>query len=201
MGLALSRETFDDWVERWSPFIQEKFFADFEQATGIQRDKTHWAASDGPASDEGYLKLGSYTRYGIFTLFLTYLIEGDFESELEEDENIEREALQSFRAQLAPASLKIDYASHFTETGDSDTVFVPAMFAEPFCWDESWVASMPAAILALESLAKSLDFSLEAVQEPEETADEWDAVATSRNIARDIYLFFKKSGNACVAYE
>lgn len=195
MGLALSRESFDHWIERWSPLIQEKFFAELEAATGVSRDTTHW-----PSDDQTYWKLGSYTRYGIFTLFLTYLLEGDFESELEEDEDVELEALQSFRAQLAPASIKVQFATHFTDTGDSDTIFVPALFDEPFYWEESWVASMPAALIALQSLAKELDFSLDTDNEPESVDDKWDAVATSRNIARDIHAFFKKSGNSCVAY-
>ncbi|MBA4031392.1 MAG: hypothetical protein C0478_10965 [Planctomyces sp.] len=195
MGLALSRESFDHWIERWSPFVQDKFFAEFEAATGISRDTTHW-----PSGDQTYWKLGSYTRYGVFTLFLTYLLEGGFESELEEDEDIELAALHSFRAQLTPASIEVQFASHFTDTGDSDTIFVPALFDEPFHWDESWVASIPAAVIALESLAKSLDFSLEADSELETVDDKWDAVATSRNIARDLYAFFKESGNSCVAY-
>lgn len=195
MGLALSRESFDHWIERWSPFIQEKFFSEFEAATGVSRDTTHW-----PSDDQTYWKLGSYTRYGIFTLFLVYLLEGDFESELEEDEDIELEALQSFRAQLAPASISLQFASHFTDTGDSDTIFVPVFFDEPFYWDESWVASMPAALIALESLATALDFSLDADNEPETVDDKWDAVATSRNIARDLHAFFKESGSSCVAY-
>jgi hypothetical protein len=195
MGLALYRESFDDWIERWSPFIQERFFADFENATGITRDAAHW-----PGEDHTYWKLGSYTRYGIFTLFLTYLIEGDFESELEDDEDIELEALQSFRSQFSPVSITVDYAAHFTGTGDSDTIFIPAMFDKPFYWDESWVASMPAAIIALESLAKALDFSLTVDNEPEELDGKWNAAATARNIARDIYVFFKESKNTCVAY-
>jgi hypothetical protein len=195
MGLALSRESFDHWIGRWSPFIQERFFADFEKVTGIIREAAHW-----PAKDDTYWKLGSYTWYGIFTLFLTYLIEGDFEAELEDDEDIELEALRSFHSQLSPASIKVDYASHYTGTGDSDTMFVPAMFDEPFYWDEAWVASLPAAIIALESLAKSLNFSLAADNEPEEINGKWNAVATARNITRDLYIFFKESENTCVAY-
>ena len=195
MGIALSRESFDTWIERWSPFIQDKFFEDFEKATGIIRDSTHW-----PVKDKKYWKLGSYTRYGIFTLFLIYLIEGDFEANLEYDEDIELKALQSFRSQLKPASISVRFASHFMGTGDSDTIFIPAMFDKPFYWDESWIASLPAAIIALESLAQSLGFSLKENNEPEEVDGKWDAVATSRNIARDIYIFFKASDNTCVAY-
>ena len=194
MGIALSRQSFDDWIEGWSPFIKERFFADFEKATGITRDAAHW-----PTEDQTYWKLGSYTRYGIFTLFLTYMIDGDFEAELEDDEDIELEALQSFRSQFSPASITVEYASHFTGTGDSDTIFVPAMFDEPFFSDESWVASMPAAVIALESLAHSLNFSL-TEEEPEEVDGKWDAVAAARNIARDLHIFFKASGNTCVAY-
>lgn len=195
MGLALSREPFDSWIERWPPFNQDKFFADFEAATGVSRNNMHW-----PSGDQAYWKLGSYTRYGIFTLFLMYLIQGDFESELEEEEDIELKALQSFRSQLAPSSIKVEFASHFTDTGDSDTIFVPAMFDEPFYWDEAWVASMPAAIIALESLAKALNFSLDVDNEPETVDNKWDAVATSRNITRNIHRFFKESGNSCVTY-
>ena len=195
MGIALSRESFDDWIARWSPFIQERFFADFQKATGITRDAAHW-----PTDDQAYWRLGSYTRYGIFTLFLTYLIDGDFEAELEDDEDIELEALESFRSQFSPASITVEYASHFTGTGDSDTIFVAAMFDEPFSWDESWVASMPAAMKALETLARLLNFSFTRGDEPEEVNGKWDAVASARNIARGLYIFFKDSKNTCVAY-
>lgn len=195
MGLALSRQSFDAWVVDWPPSMQERLFAAMEESTGIMRSAAHW-----PTEDQTIWRLGSYTRYGIFTLLLHYLIDGDSENELEDDQDIELAALQSFRSQYAPASKSIEYAAHFTGTGDCDTIFVPAMFDEPVSWEESWVASMPAAIIALESLARLLRFSLTQGGEPEEVDGKWDAVATARNVARDLFMFFRDSKNTCVAY-
>jgi hypothetical protein len=196
MGLSLSRVDFLEWVES---VIRRKERPQFFSAlSAILRGEHDWESWD--FDDGSYQRIGSYTRYGIFVLCLVFLTSGYFESELEEDENIEREALKVFRQRLRPGQTKIDYVSHFTETGDTDTIFIPVLFPRPLEYKEIWVASALGAVSALEEFAKELGFSLVDEPESEEISGEWDAIATVKNVARDLYVFFREKPGACIAY-
>jgi hypothetical protein len=198
MGIALKREAFLEWVEGHIRFTErDRFFADLQAATGLSRAAAHWKSEE-----SSYLKIGSYTRYGIFILLLTFVAQGDSGCKLEDDENIEREALDVFRRQLSPLPVHLPMAEHFLRTGDSDTVFVPVAIREPFEFEETWVASLPGALLSLQALARELHFSLKARPEQEDFAGTWDAVATGKNIARDIHTYFAKSKRlqTCVSF-
>jgi hypothetical protein len=102
---------------------------------------------------------------------------------------------------LKPVSLKIPYASHFLETGDSDTIFVPLLFAEPFAYDDRFVASLSGGVKALEAFAKGLQFEISADADLELSAEDgrWLPVATAKNVARILYGFFTEKPKACVA--
>ena len=142
----------------------------------------------------------SYTTYEIFRLCLQFVAVGDFEEDLDEENDIELEALKEFRAALEPGSIKIPYASHFLETGDSDTIFIPLLFARPFAYDERFVASLPGGVKALEAFAKGLRFGLLAEADPEPSAEDgrWMPVATAKNVAQILHGFFTEKPGACV---
>ena len=145
--------------------------------------------------------MGSYTTYGIFVLCLHYVAVGDYGDHLEKDEDVEFEALREFRAKLRPASIRVPYAAHFLESGDTDTIFIPALFLRPFVCDERFVASLPGGIKALEAFAKGLRFELTGDPEIEYEAEngKWLPISTAKNVARILHHFFTEKPNACVA--
>src|SRR5207248_6094501 len=138
---------------------------------------------------------------GIFRFCLRYVTKGDYEDEVDEGDDIEIEALREFRRDLEPGSVKVPYASHFLESGDTDTIFIPILFAKPFAYEERFVASLPGAVKALGAFAKGLRFELSTEEEMEYGVEDgrWLPVATAKNVARLLYRFFTEKPNACVA--
>jgi hypothetical protein len=196
MGLNLVRERFTDWLEGYGPDSRAHYLAELEKHVGRKIDVNAWQLED-----TAFPRVGSYTTYGIFRLCLQYVTVGDYEEELEEEDDVQWEALKEFRARLKPASLKVPYASHFLEAGDTDTIFIPLLFARPFAYDDRFVASLPGGVKALEALAKGLRFELSAEEEREYEIEDgrWQPVATAKNVARLLYGFFTEKPNACVA--
>ena len=196
MGLNLNRQKFLEWVElSFRTKDIDLFLNKLKKHIGKPIDISKWIITD-----KKYPKVGSYTAYNIFILCLVFITEGDFENELEPDEDIEFEALHNFRDNLKPASKKIPFVEHFLEVGDSDTIFIPVLFKTPFEFDESFVASSHAAIKALDTFSKILKFELNSSFDDEEEIDSWIPIATAKNVARIIYQFFKEKPNACVAF-
>jgi hypothetical protein len=196
MGLNLLRKRFGDWLEDYGPESRAHYLAALEKHVGQKIDVDAWQVED-----TDFPRVGSYTSYGIFVLCLQYVTKGDYGDELEEGEDIELEALRDFRAKLKPASLKVPYATHFLESGDTDTIFIPVLFSRPFVYDERFVASLPGGIRALEAFAKGLRFELTAEPEMEYEVENgrWLPVSTAKNVARTLHHFFTEKPNACVA--
>ena len=196
MGVKLLRERFSDWIEDYGPDAHAHFLAKLEKHVGQDINVDAWQMED-----TAFPRVGSYTTYGIFRLCLQFVTVGDYEQELGEKDDVELEALKEFRAELKPAALKVPYASHFLETGDTDTIFIPILFARPFAYDERFVASLPGGVKALEAFAKGLRFDLRTAAETEYVAENgrWLPVATSKNVARIRHGFFTEKPDACVA--
>lgn len=196
MGLNLVRTRFSDWLEDYGSESRATYLAKLEKHIGSKVDVNAWQVVD-----TDFPRVGSYTTYGIFVLCLQYLTVGDYGQALEEDDDIESEALQEFRAQLKPGCLKVPYAAHFLESGDTDTIFIPVLFDKPFSYDERFVASLPGGIKALDAFAKGLGFTLTEDTEVEYEAEngKWLPVSTAKNVARILYDFFTEKPNACVS--
>jgi hypothetical protein len=196
VGVNLLRERFSDWLEEDIPGARAHFLAKLERHVGQKIAVDAWQIED-----REFPRVGSYTAYGIFRLCLQFVTLGDYEEELEEDEDVELEALREFRAALKPGSLRVPYASHFLETGDSDTIFIPLLFDRPFAYDDRFVASLPGGVRALEAFAKGLRFEISAEADLELSAEDgrWLPVATAENVARILHGFFTEKPDACVA--
>ena len=197
MGLNLVRERFADWLEVYGSDTRAHYLAKLENHVGQKIDVDAWQVED-----KAFPRVGSYTSYGIFRLCLQYVAKGDYEDELDDEDDVEIEALREFRRELKPGSIKVPYASHFLDSGDTDTIFIPILFAKPFAYDERFVASLPGGVRALQAFAKGLRFDLVGEAEIEYAVEngKWLPVATSKNVARVLYAFFTEKPNACVAF-
>lgn len=197
MGLNLVRERFAGWLEGYDPDTRAEFLAELEKHVAKKIDVDAWQVED-----KAFPRVGSYTSYEFFRLCLQYVTEGDYEDELDGQEDIAREALREFRRKLKPRSVKVPYASHFLESGDTDTIFIPLLFARPFAYEECFVASLPGGVRALQAFAKGLQFELGGGEEIEYIVPngQWLAIATAKNVARILYAFFTEKPNACVAF-
>ncbi len=195
MGLNLIRERFSDWLEEDGPATRAHYLARLEEHVGQPIDVNAWQIED-----RAFPRVGSYTSYGIFRLCLQYVARGDYEQELGDEENVEFEALKEFRITLKAGSLKVPHAAHFLESGDTDTIFIPILFARPFAHEERFVASLPGGIKALEAFARGLRFELATEEEREYEVEDgrWLPVATAKNVARLLHWFFTEKPNACV---
>lgn len=196
MGLNLLRERFRHWIEEEGLGARAGFIAKLEKHVGRRIDVDAWQVED-----KAFPRVGSYTAYGIFRLCLRFVTIGDFEGDLAGEDDIELDALMEFRATLKPGSLKVPYASHFLETGDSDTIFIPLLFAKPFVYEDRFVASLPGAVKALEAFARGLRFEIAGDADLELEAEDgrWLPVATAKNVARILHGFFTEKPDACVA--
>jgi hypothetical protein len=196
MGLNLVRERFTDWLGEEVPSARARFLSELESHVGRKIDVDAWQIED-----TEFPRVGSYTTYEIFRLCLQFVLVGDYGEELDEDAGVDLAALKDFRAALKPGSLKIPYTSHFLETGDTDTIFIPILFARPFACEDRFVASLPGGVKALEAFAKGLRFELSTAEETEYSAEDgrWLPVATAKNVARILYGFFTEKPDACVA--
>lgn len=155
---------------------------------------------DSVSLDNYFPRVGSYTAYGIFQYLLIYLTIGDYETDLEPDEDYELEALKEFRKTFEAGSINIKYVEHFIETDDSTTIFLTTLFDSPFEFYGRPVASLPAAIDALESFSKSIDFDIRSDFELERVDDKWFPIATAKNVSRIIYQFFIKNRDICIDF-
>src|SRR5438874_1803532 len=108
MGLNLMRERLSDWLEGYGPDSRAHYLSKLQKHIGQKIDVNAWQVED-----RAFPRVGSYTSYGIFRLCLQYVTTGDYGDELEEDDDIELEALKEFRAKLTAGSMKVPYASHF----------------------------------------------------------------------------------------
>lgn len=194
MGLNLQRESLSRWLTDFSDEGRASFLERLQQHIGQTIDPDRWSVED-----DAYPRVGSYITYGIFRLCLKYLTEGDYEGELDPNDGVAMEALQEFRRQLEPASLSVPYVSHFLDSGDTDTIFIPVLFESPFEFDDVFVASLPAAQIALEQFAAGLGFNLEEPENVEVEVGRWSPVTTAMDVARVLYQFFTEKENACVA--
>jgi hypothetical protein len=194
MGVNLQRERFVDWLDGFDADARAKLLARLEHHIGQKIDVKKWRVHD-----DAYPRLGSYTSYNIFRLCLEYVTRGDYGSSLDEEEDVEREALSDFRAKLQPASIEVPYATHFLDSGDTDTIFIPVLFDKVFVYEDIFVASLPGAVRALASFAKGLEFDLKRAPEEEVEEGRWLPVATAKNVAKILHAFFTEKPNACVA--
>jgi hypothetical protein len=196
MGLNLRREAFGRWLQEYVPYEhQADFLERLGRHVGRKIDVEAWQVED-----DAYPKVGSYTSYGVFFDCLVFVTQGDYQDQLDQEDDIEWDALKEFRQELSPASLKIPYASHLLEAEVSDSIFIPLMFETPFVHCDQVVSSLPGARAALEAFATGLGFDL-TEEEPELCEDgRWLPVATARNISRILYAFFTEKQDACVAY-
>ena len=194
MGLNLHRERFTDWLEGFDADTRADFLAKLEKHVGQKLDVDVWQVQD-----DAYPRVGSYTSYDVFRRCLQYLTRGDYQAELDQADDVDLEALKDFRAQLKPASLKVPYAAHFLDSGDTDTIFIPVLFRYPFTYAECFVASLPGATKALEAFGRGLAFDLNATEDIEVEDGTWLPVSTAKNVARLLYGFFTQKPDACVA--
>src|SRR5947209_6143302 len=115
MGLNLVRARFADWLEAYGPDSRAHLLAKLEKHVGQKIDVGAWQVAD-----KAFPRVGSYTSYGIFRFCLQYVTRGDYEDELDDDDDVGLEALREFRRELKPGSVKVPYAAHFLESGDTD---------------------------------------------------------------------------------
>lgn len=195
MGLNLRRERFDDWLKGYGPESRAAFLNKLEAHVGHKIDIEAWQIED-----DAYPRVGSYTSYGVFLDCLWYVTRGDYGNQLEDNEDLEHEALAEFRKLLDPAFLNMPYAAHFLESGDSDTIFVPLLFDTPFAYDDRYVASLPGAIIVLEAFAAGLQFDLDQEEEPEFENGQWHPVSTAKNVAAILHRFLIEKQDACVEF-
>ncbi|MBW2096609.1 MAG: hypothetical protein JRI80_17190 [Deltaproteobacteria bacterium] len=194
MGLNLQTIHFNEWLYSIEDAELPKLKSELEEKLGVLPE------DDSLTLDKSFPRVGSYAAYGIFRYCLVYITIGDYEKDLEPDEDYELTALKKFREHLPAGSHNIPTAIHFIETGDTDTIFLPISFDKPFEFYERFVASLPMATKALEDFASVLDFDLNSDFDNEYVNDEWQPLSTSRNIARIIYQFFKKNSNSCIEF-
>lgn len=194
MGLNLNTVHLNEWLYSFDEAELPELKEELKQKVGDIPD------DDSIRCDRDFPRVGSYTAYGIFDYCLFYLTKGDYESEIEPDEDFELIALREFRKYFEAGSKVIPYVGHFIATGDSDTIFLPVLFDEPFEFHGRFVASLPAAIKALESFSTSINFDLNSDFEDERIDDSWIPLATVKNVARIIYKFFIKNQNICIAF-
>jgi hypothetical protein len=197
MGLNLQREPFIDWmVEAIRPSERVTFLKRLEKHIGRKVDPM----VDWHIDDDAFPKVGSYTTYGIFVDCLEFVVRGDYGDRLDPEDDIELEALRTFRKELPAGRLQIPHAAHFLDTGASDTIFIPVLFDTPLAFGDRFVASLPGAIQALEAFAHALGFALESAPGSEFEDGRWLAVVTSKNVARTLYGFFTEKQGACVVF-
>ena len=195
MGLYLAPGTLSDWLEGYGEDGRAALLEGLERHVGSPVEVGPPGGAAGAAE-----RIGSYTSYDIFRLCLRYVTAGDFGDQLDEDDEVETEVLSEFRGTLPAGQLRIPGAAHFLQSGDTDTVFVPLRFDEPFEYDERFFASLPNATDALVSFSEGLSFDLEGPAEPEAAAADgrWLPAATAKNVSRLIYDVFTRHADTCV---
>ncbi|MCP4107981.1 MAG: hypothetical protein GY749_20960 [Desulfobacteraceae bacterium] len=196
MGLNLRRISFTDWAESavWESYLDE-FYKEIEESVGNKLPYNEWTADDNE-----FPRVGSYTAYGIFWYFLYFLHKGDFEKELDKEDDIEKIALQAFREDFSSGSVQLPFADHFLETNDINTIFLPVFFEKPIKIYEIDIGSLPAVVKTLEALSEAISLDLSSEYEKEYLNNKWIPVATAKNVAKIIYNFFKKNPKSCVSF-
>jgi len=194
MGLNLRTIHFNEWLYSIEDDELPQLKNKLGEKLGVLPE------DDSSPRDKSFPRVGSYTAYGIFRYCLRYLTLGDYEKDLDPDEDYELTALRKFRECLPPGIHDIPHAIHFIETGDTDTIFLPLPFNVPFEFYERFVASLPRATQALEHISSLLNFDLNSDFDLEHIDDEWQPMGTVKNVARIIYQFFKKNPNICIEF-
>src|SRR5258708_6939423 len=108
------RARFTNWLEDDRPDTRPHYLTKLEKHDRQKIDLKAWQVND-----RAFPRVGSSTTYGIFRHCLQYVTLGDYEADLQDDEDVEFESLKEFRARLKPRSLKIPFAAHFLESGDT----------------------------------------------------------------------------------
>ena len=198
MGVNLHREAFAEWLAApFGPPEREIFLDSLKQHLGGTIPAEKWTISD-----EDYPRLGTYGAYDVFRHSLFYVHAGNFEDETYDASWLEPVAKEAFERKLKQAPDGIPYAATILDAGDTDTLFIPSLFDHPMEYgvgDEAlFVTSLPGAMNALEAFAQAVGFDLSAEPEPEIIGDNWQPLATCRNIARIMYQFFSEEPDACV---
>ena len=197
MGLHLQRERLADWLGDDDPADRSRVLDGFRERAGVELDPDAGAVDGDDAESP---RVGSYTTYDIFRLCLQFVTRGDYEEELAPDDDLELAALQEFRRDLTPGALDIPAATHILDSGDTDTIFVPARFDAPYEDGERYIASLPAAVEALEGFASGLKFNLSSEPDGEYADDgRWLPSATAKNVARILHRFLTKHAATGVA--
>lgn len=199
MGANLHRVAFREWLGELSgPGEREELLRAIREHLSEKICVDAWNIVD-----EAYPRLGSYGAYDIFRHSLFFVHAGNFNDETFDGADLEPAAKEAFEKQLRPASDGIHYAATILDAGDTDTLFIPPLFESPLQYGDEeetiFVTSLPGAMQALEGFAEAVEFDLNVEFEPEFVDEEWQPLATCRNIARIMYKFFAEEQNACVA--
>lgn len=197
MGINLQRTPFFDWMVGRIEVDQRPLFLDgLFELVGTRLPVEDWTITD-----ETYPRLSSYAGYDVFRECLYYLQTGETSYTLG-GEQFEMECGEYFRSNLKDTRADFEYGSAIVGAGDCDTLFIPYLFKVPYEYGEDdlaqFVTSLPGAVQTLEELASVLAFDLRGEMDQEVVGDEWQPIATIRNIARIMYQFLVEKPGACV---
>lgn len=156
MGLNLSKVVFDEWKKNR---IDKYDISDFDEILVHNIGKKE-SFGKTIVENNDYPRVGTYASYSLFIYFIEFLTNNDIRDELEEYDFQEKFALTELAKKFDPGKNIIKYANHFTEINDSDTLFLPLLFENPFSFKDNYVASIQAACIALEEFSKILGFDL-----------------------------------------
>lgn len=207
MGLNVQRVPPHEWL-LWA-FAEDdrhEFLKHLGELTNIAVNDDLWTGVPGVPMREfpepyASQRVGSYTAYGIFVLLLEEVDSGVDEGYLDDDEDLEREALTAFRNEYGQLRVRIPGAQQFVDASDCDSAYVPVSFDEPFMLRDRSIASLHEAIRALEAFAEAVSFDLRAPFEEEyDDNDNWIPLGTMRNVARILYQFFEYDKKKVVIY-
>jgi hypothetical protein len=203
MGLDIYRVPPNEWL--WWSLDEGGRKTLFRNLAASKLDRTGWNTPPSRAMHEfpsGYpsARVGSYSAYGVFILALEEMTEGLDIASFEQDEEPELAWLREFRREYGKRRKPIPNALHFLRMPDNAGSFLPAVFEKPFRVRGEWIASLPAAVGALEEFARLLRFDLSADPEVEYIKDRWVPLATMRNVARILHGFFTTDPTCVVMY-
>ena len=196
MGVSLFRTDFNDWLVESIPRPKRQAYVkNLENILERPLQFPQWLEDD---VHEG---VGGYDQYGAFLDCLLFLTEGYTENDLEPDDELSLEILESFKGDgLKPNSIQVQYAAHFLEVGDTSAIYMPMLFDDPIEIGGTFFASRLAAQEALEEFADGFGFDLTIGHQPETVDDRWIAAETARNVARVLYRFFKETPDLAIVH-
>src|SRR5574337_2079196 len=103
MGLNLNTIHFNEWLYSFEDAELPQLKNELREKLGVLPD------DDSSPRDKSFPRVGSYTAYGIFRYCLIYLTHGDYEKDLDPDEDHELTVLKKFRECLQPRIHDIPY--------------------------------------------------------------------------------------------